>query len=380
MKLTLFVASSTEGVRLARGVQAGPHHAAEVTVWDQGVFSPGTIPLDVLIETVAESDFGVFIFSPDDLLRLRDQEAPAVRDNVLFEFGLFISRLGRKRVFMVLPENLPSPLHLPADLAGLTGATYDSAGLKFHANVQAILGPACFAIENAIGREWNEPAGLTGDMVLLLRYLGRDTGTWVTPEYYAKDIAIFNGAPEQADHQTAHGWMRAARYQLLCLFLQGLAEVNNVTSPMYRISNKGRKVLELLATSPSYKLIFQHDLGQLSLPNWGKTAVAPDTPRLRLSGNDYRLLFAVYNGAGPFMSDYEAAIVQPAGTPLLERAKRLEELGLILILPPNELEITPKGRDLVGPIKAVADQVYGRRYLLNGNRPDSACHGGRRSG
>jgi hypothetical protein len=359
MKPTLFVASSTEGLRLARGLQAGLRHVADGTVWDQGVFSPGTITLDVLIEMVAASDFGVFVFSPDDLLRLRDQESAAVRDNVLFEFGLFISKLGRKRVFMLLPEN--SSLHLPTDLAGLAGATYDPASLNFNANVQAVLGPACFAIENAIRKEWTEPAGLTGDLVLLLRYLNRDDGTWITPEYYVKDMAVFNGAPEQADHQTTRGWMRSVRYQMLCLDLQGLVEVNQATSIMYRISNKGRKILELLAAKPAYARIFQHQLGPLKLPDWGQTAVGPGTPRQQLSGNDYRLLFAVYDRPGTYISAYESAIEQPASTPLLERAKRLEELGFIHVLPSNELDITAKGRDLVGPIKAVADQVYGRR-------------------
>lgn len=331
MKPTLFVASSTEGGLLARGLQANLQKFAEVTLWDQGVFSPGTITLDVLTDLASESDFAVFVFSADDLLKLRGQESTAVRDNVLFEFGLFISKLGRKRVFMLRPENSPSPLHLPTDLAGLTGATYDATEIKPGANIRAVLGPASFAIEDAIRKEWVEPQGLTGDLVLLLRFLAREDGQWMPQEYYLEDIALFNGAPKQADPQTALGWKRALRYQMLCLYLQGLVEVNKVTSIMYRISNKGRKVVELLKPKPEYASIFQYQLGPLKISNWGKAAINPSTPSHKLSGNDYRLLFAVYERPGTYVSDYEDAIVQPTSTPLAARAKRLEDMGLIVI-------------------------------------------------
>jgi hypothetical protein len=176
----------------------------------------------VLTQKATESDFGVFVFSPDDLVRLREQEFTAVRDNVLFEFGLFSSKLGRKRVFMLLPDNSSSPLHLPTDLAGLAGATYDAARLDREPSVQAVLGPACLAIETAIRNEWGEPAGLTGDLVQLLRYLDRDDGTWMPPDSYARDLAVFNGAPEQVDQYTEKGWKRAVRYQMRCLYLEGL--------------------------------------------------------------------------------------------------------------------------------------------------------------
>ena len=366
MKPTLFVASSTEGGLLARGLQANLHNIAEVTIWDQGVFSPGTITLDALIETAAESDFGVFVFTADDLIILRGQEFTAVRDNVLFEFGLFISKLGRKRVFMIRPEKSPSPLHLPSDLAGLTGASYDATKINPGANIQAILGPASFAIENAIRKEWIAPQDLTGDLGLLLRFLARDDGQWMPQEYYLEDIAIFNGAPKQADPQTARGWKRALRYQMLCLYIQGLVEVNRVTSIMYRISNKGRKVLHLLSSTPEYASVFQHHLGQPKFSSWGNSAT--NSNRQELTGNDYRLLFAVYERPGTYMSVYENAIVQPTITPLAARAKRLEDMGLIVIFESStELDLTSQGRDLVGTIKVAADQVYGLRQGHSNN-------------
>jgi Predicted nucleotide-binding protein containing TIR-like domain len=359
MKPTLFVASSSESNRLALGVQANLQHIADATTWDQGVFSPGTITLDVLSEKALVFDFGVFVFSADDLVQFRKQEYTAVRDNVLFEFGLFISRLGRRRVFMLVPDKSPTPLHLPTDLAGLSAATYDSARLEREPNVRAVLGPACLAIETAIVSEWREPSDLTGDLVLLLRYLCRDAGNWIPPDLYARGIAIFNGAPEQADQHVGRGWRRAVRYQLLCLYLEGLAERNDVTSVLYRISNKGKRVLELLRTQPGYATIFQAELYPLTGVEWGRGLRAIEPPKPQLSGDDYRLLFAVYAHPGTFISSYESAIEEPARSSLLERAQRLERMGFLsVIVDSNELDITSKGRDVVGSIKSIADQVY----------------------
>ena len=361
MKPALFVASSRESKRLALAVQANLQHVADVTVWDQGVFSPGTMTLDVLSEKASDSDFGAFVFSADDLVRLREQQFMAVRDNVLFEFGLFISRLGRKRVFMVFPDKSLSPLHLPTDLAGLAGATYDAARLEREPNVQAVLGPACFAIETAILHEWGEPTNLTGDLVLLLRYLYRDTGKWVLPGFYVRGMAVFNGAPEDADQQIGRGWNRAVNYQLLCLYLEGLAERNDVTSVMYRISNRGRRILESLEDKPAWASIFQAELYPLTGVEWGRGSGSKESEKPQLSGNDYRLLFAVYEKRGTLISNYENAIDEPARSTLLERAQRLEKMGLIhVLLESNELDITSKGRDIVGSIKSVADQVYRR--------------------
>ena len=76
--------------------------------------------LDSLTNGLKDFDFGVFIFAPDDILKLRDQTHAAVRDNVLFEFGLFMGKLGKERVFFVLPQEHGN-LRLPSDLLGIDG-------------------------------------------------------------------------------------------------------------------------------------------------------------------------------------------------------------------------------------------------------------------
>jgi hypothetical protein len=94
-----------------------------VRVWTQGIFRAGNFILEDLIDTLADADFGAFIFLPEDILTMRGTTEPAVRDNVLFELGLFIGHLGRKRAFFVKPRG--AMLHLPTDLSGVNACDFD---------------------------------------------------------------------------------------------------------------------------------------------------------------------------------------------------------------------------------------------------------------
>ena len=90
------------------------------------------------------SDFGVFIFSADDVIRMRKKEYSAVRDNVIFELGLFVGRLGKGRNFILLPRG-EDKLHIPTDLMALTTGTFDPN--RSDKNLTAALGSASLACE-----------------------------------------------------------------------------------------------------------------------------------------------------------------------------------------------------------------------------------------
>ncbi|WP_163009938.1 TIR domain-containing protein, partial [Pseudomonas viridiflava] len=49
----------------------------------------------------------------------------SVRDNVLFELGIFIGALGIEKCFIVAPESKRSLFRLPTDLAGVTLSYYN---------------------------------------------------------------------------------------------------------------------------------------------------------------------------------------------------------------------------------------------------------------
>lgn len=139
MKPRAFIGSSVEGLQVAYAVQQNLLHDAETTVWDQGVFELSSTTIESLTRAIGSTDFGIFVFSADDVLRMRSAEVNAVRDNVLFELGLFIGKLGRDRVFFLAPSE--SPPHIPSDLLGVTPAKYDAT--RTDGSMQAATGAAC---------------------------------------------------------------------------------------------------------------------------------------------------------------------------------------------------------------------------------------------
>src|SRR3954471_4213025 len=121
MKPRMFIASSVEHIDLAYAAQESLEHDVESTVWSQGVFSISRTAMASLIDALDDSDFGLFILAPDDVTAIRDTSMKTVRDNVIFELGLFVGRLGNDRCFLIIPRGVED-LHLPTDLLGLTPA------------------------------------------------------------------------------------------------------------------------------------------------------------------------------------------------------------------------------------------------------------------
>lgn len=148
MKPKLFIGSSVEGLNIAYSIHQNLRYDAEVTVWDQGVFELSATAIESLTKAVCENDFAVFVFNADDALVVRGNNQSAVRDNVIFELGLFIGRLGRERVFIVAP--LGSDLHIPSDLLGINPGTYETN--RSDGSFQAATAPSCYQIKQQIKR------------------------------------------------------------------------------------------------------------------------------------------------------------------------------------------------------------------------------------
>lgn len=129
MKPTVFIASSKEGIKIAEAIQDQLSSAADCQIWTQDAFSPSRNTLDSLLKFIDEYDFGVFIMSPDDKLKIQNKEFLCVRDNVLFEAGLFMGRYGQRSVFLVCPQN-QAKFRTPTDLQGFTIVPYDPSHSK----------------------------------------------------------------------------------------------------------------------------------------------------------------------------------------------------------------------------------------------------------
>lgn len=140
MKPKVFIGSSTRGHAVAELVQAELAQDAEPVLWSQGVFRKTNVPIEDLMAAVEQFDFAVFVLLPEDNTEVRGQEALAVRDNVLFELGLFMGKLGRGRNFFIAPTN-PDEIksRLPSDLSGITPAKYDPTATHLQASVGTAL-------------------------------------------------------------------------------------------------------------------------------------------------------------------------------------------------------------------------------------------------
>jgi hypothetical protein len=150
MKPTLFVGSSSESLDVAYAAQKNLEDTAEVLVWTQGIFELTKYYLESLLDALDDTQFALFVFGPDDVTKIRGTDVRTVRDNVVFELGLFIGRLGRNHCFILMPAE-PSDFHLPTDLLGIKPATFLTPSRSDR--LQAALGPACHDIRAAIRKQ-----------------------------------------------------------------------------------------------------------------------------------------------------------------------------------------------------------------------------------
>lgn len=142
----VFIGSSSEALRVAEAIHSNLDLEFECTVWNQGVFGLSTMNLESLEQQIGDADFAVLVVSPDDTTESRGNATASPRDNVIFELGLFMGALGRKRTFVVQPRN--KKIKIPSDLLGVVVATYEDE--RSDGNLRAATGSACIEIKNAI--------------------------------------------------------------------------------------------------------------------------------------------------------------------------------------------------------------------------------------
>ncbi|MBI2360952.1 MAG: nucleotide-binding protein, partial [Deltaproteobacteria bacterium] len=134
--LAVFVGSSSEALRIARTVKTLLKDTATVKLWNQpGIFRLSNATLESLDVAVTAFDFGVFVFSSDDDVTSRHKRFKGTRDNVLFELGLFMGRLGRDRTFVVSEDK--KKLKILSDFLGVGTARYEPNGRAFHRTIRA---------------------------------------------------------------------------------------------------------------------------------------------------------------------------------------------------------------------------------------------------
>lgn len=119
----LFIMSSSEALPVANALRDSLARDVFSTVWNEGVFFAGGYSLEALEIQVDQADFAVAVAQPDDIVKSRGTKQRTMRDNVLFELGLFMGKLTRYRSILVHPR--VKDLKVPSDLSGLTLVPYE---------------------------------------------------------------------------------------------------------------------------------------------------------------------------------------------------------------------------------------------------------------
>lgn len=122
-RIRVFIICSTEALPVARLIHNGfEHDKFDVILWSEGVFKVTNYTLQTLEDEVDQCDFAIAVAHGDDITESRGTDWPVTRDNVIFELGLFMGRLGRSRAILMEPRH--EKVKLPSDLAGVTTIGY----------------------------------------------------------------------------------------------------------------------------------------------------------------------------------------------------------------------------------------------------------------
>ncbi len=123
----VFIGSSSAALTLARniGEELKKDDDIEVKVWDDDILQSGAILLDGLLGFVNLFDFAVLVLSADDMTTSKGKRTESPRDNVIFELGMFMGVLGRRRAFPIIAYGQKGNLKLPTDLDGLLSTRLD---------------------------------------------------------------------------------------------------------------------------------------------------------------------------------------------------------------------------------------------------------------
>ena len=121
-KMEIFLGSSKEAIPDMENIGYQLEQLGhKVLLWNsagENIFVPNSSTLDSLIAITKRVQAAVFIFNADDTVWHHSslKTSKKVRDNVLFEYGLFCGALGKKNVCFVCKNN-PD---LASDLSGIT--------------------------------------------------------------------------------------------------------------------------------------------------------------------------------------------------------------------------------------------------------------------
>ncbi len=126
MKRKLFIGSSSEGLEVAnilkKAIEDKCGDWIECSIWNDGnIFQLNKSTLDCLMAAVMGYDYAILVATADDATLKKDEIHLSIRDNIIFELGLFTGGMGLSRCFGLFDEIVG----IPSDLHGITRCIYN---------------------------------------------------------------------------------------------------------------------------------------------------------------------------------------------------------------------------------------------------------------
>jgi len=144
-KPQVFIGSSDEHRAIAEILHMNLDTDVDCHPWYGGEFILSSTNLENLDKLSSAYDYAILVVDPDDITTKRGNSFHTPRDNVVFELGLFMGRLGRKSTFIVYCKD--NPPSLPSDLLGVAGASYRR---RADNNLELALQPVCTRLKKAM--------------------------------------------------------------------------------------------------------------------------------------------------------------------------------------------------------------------------------------
>lgn len=140
-RFRLLVLSTEESLRLAQQVRETLARHVSCAIWeDSRVFPLSRTAIECLVTAAKTYDAVVIVAVADDIVRIREQLLHQMRDNLIFEMGLFTGALGRENVYCILDRSIADSTRIPTDLAGFMFADFDARKIASdHSNLEQVL-------------------------------------------------------------------------------------------------------------------------------------------------------------------------------------------------------------------------------------------------
>lgn len=115
MKPRIFIGSSADNLSILKIISASLSTIGNCIEWPDA-FTQNKSNLDSLMIQTRLSDFSVLLAMKQDIMVKKGKSLIVARDNIIFEFGLFLGSTGINKAFLIAEEGID----LPSDLDGIT--------------------------------------------------------------------------------------------------------------------------------------------------------------------------------------------------------------------------------------------------------------------